>query len=82
MPLDGMRVWSSLLNGSQRRITGRQDGMINLRNTHRQARTAPSVPSVVIASARGLVKTYGGGATAVHALAGSGVSDQQVGRGP
>jgi putative ABC transport system ATP-binding protein len=44
--------------------------MINLRNSHVRPPTAPSVPSEVIASARGLVKTYGAGATAVHALAG------------
>ena len=44
--------------------------MINLRNTHVRPDTAPSAPSEVIASARGLVKTYGAGATAVHALAG------------
>jgi energy-coupling factor transporter ATP-binding protein EcfA2 len=43
--------------------------MINLRNSQRPP-TAPSAPSDVIASARGLVKTYGAGATAVHALAG------------
>ena len=43
--------------------------MINLRNTH--ARPHPELrASLVIASARGLVKTYGGGVTAVHALAG------------
>jgi putative ABC transport system ATP-binding protein len=44
--------------------------MFNLRNTHKQPPTEPSTPSEVIASARGLVKTYGTGATAVHALAG------------
>ena len=43
--------------------------MINLRNT-RRPQTAPSPASDVIASARGLVKTYGKGETAVHALAG------------
>ncbi len=43
--------------------------MITLRNTHRP-QTKPSPASEVIASARGLVKTYGGGTTAVHALAG------------
>jgi len=44
--------------------------MINLRNTRMRPHTEPSAPSEVIASARGLVKTYGAGATAVHALAG------------
>ena len=44
--------------------------MINLRNNHVRPHTEPSAPSDVIASARGLVKTYGAGATAVHALAG------------
>jgi len=44
--------------------------MINLRNNHVRPDTEPSAPSDVIASARGLVKTYGAGATAVHALAG------------
>jgi putative ABC transport system ATP-binding protein len=44
--------------------------MINLRNSHVRPPIAPSVPSEVVASARGLVKTYGAGVTAVHALAG------------
>ena len=44
--------------------------MISLRNNHVRPHTEPSAPSDVIASARGLVKTYGAGATAVHALAG------------
>jgi len=44
--------------------------MINLRNTRMRPHTEPSAASEVIASARGLVKTYGAGATAVHALAG------------
>ena len=44
--------------------------MIHLRNTRSQPHPDASAPSVLIASARGLVKTYGAGATAVHALAG------------
>jgi putative ABC transport system ATP-binding protein len=44
--------------------------MINLRNIHQRPHTEPNATSEVIASARGLVKTYGTGATAVHALAG------------
>jgi putative ABC transport system ATP-binding protein len=44
--------------------------MIHLRNTQPQPHTEPDAASDVIASARGLIKTYGTGATAVHALAG------------
>ncbi|MDQ1483220.1 MAG: putative transport system ATP-binding protein, partial [Actinomycetota bacterium] len=44
--------------------------MIHLRNTQRQPHTEPVAAPDVIASARGLIKTYGSGATAVHALAG------------
>src|SRR5674536_305685 len=44
--------------------------MINLRNTRMRPHTEPSAPSEVIASARGLVKTYGAGETAVRALDG------------
>ena len=43
---------------------------INLTKTHSRPRTEPSVPSAAIAFARGLVKTYGTGETAVQALAG------------
>jgi putative ABC transport system ATP-binding protein len=44
--------------------------MIHLRKSHIQPHTEPGASSDVIASARGLVKTYGAGPTAVHALAG------------
>jgi putative ABC transport system ATP-binding protein len=44
--------------------------MIKLRKPHQRPSTEPSIPAGAIASARGLVKTYGSGATAVHALAG------------
>jgi len=42
----------------------------NLTKTPSRPRTEPSAPSEAIAFARGLVKTYGTGETAVHALAG------------
>jgi putative ABC transport system ATP-binding protein len=43
---------------------------MNLTNTTSRIRTAPDIAAHVIASARGLVKTYGTGDTAVQALAG------------
>ena len=51
---------------------------INLTKSNRRPCTEPSAPAEVIASARGLVKTYGTGETAVHALAGV---DVNFGRG-
>jgi putative ABC transport system ATP-binding protein len=51
---------------------------INLTKTNRRPRTEPRAPGEAIASARGLVKTYGTGETAVHALAGV---DVDFGRG-
>jgi len=51
---------------------------INLTKTNRRPRTKPRAPGEAIASARGLVKTYGTGETAVHALAGV---DVDFGRG-
>jgi putative ABC transport system ATP-binding protein len=51
---------------------------INLTKTNRRPLTEPSAPGEAIASARGLVKTYGAGETAVHALAGV---DVDFGRG-
>ncbi len=43
---------------------------LNLTDTNIATSTEPGSPTAVIASARGLVKTYGSGETAVHALAG------------
>jgi len=51
---------------------------INLTKTNRRPRTEPNNVREAIASARGLVKTYGTGETAVHALAGV---DVDFGRG-
>jgi putative ABC transport system ATP-binding protein len=51
---------------------------INLTKINRRPRTEPSAPGEAIASARGLLKTYGTGETAVHALAGV---DVDFGRG-
>ena len=44
---------------------------ISLTKLNRRTRTAPSSPRGAIASARGLVKTYGTGETAVHAESGT-----------